>query len=187
MGRTTPPGQTASPRFRFAGIRLSKHGHIRAPPAPFSRRTHQDRPGGTILPENSKATGDATESMAIHELVCRGYLVSVPFGDNSKYDLVVDDEGTLYRVQCKTAWRTTRNTIRFNTHSQTTRDGQYHESTYDGEIDAFVVRFPETETLYWVDIEDAADKKTSLRFEAKIDHPAINWADDFELGDELPS
>lgn len=147
----------------------------------------QECPGVTIPPENSKAIGDTTESRIIHELVRRGYLVSVPFGDNSKYDLVVDDEGSIYRIQCKTAWRTSPHTIRFNTHSQTTKDGEYHETTYEGEIDAFVVRFPETETLYWIDIDDAASKKAVLRFEAEIDHPAINWATDFELGDEIPT
>lgn len=119
-------------------------------------------------------------------MVRRGYLVSVPFGDNSKYDLVVDDEGTLYRVQCKTAWQTSRDTIRFNTHSQTTKDGEYHETTYHGVIDAFIVGYPERDTLYWIDIADATEHKMDLRYDAAIDHPSINWAEDFELGDEIP-
>lgn len=112
--------------------------------------------------------------------------MSVPFGDTEKYDLVIDDDGTFYRVQCKTAWITDRDTIRFNTHSQTTRDGEYHESGYDGKIDAFIVRNPATEQLFWIDIQDANSTRMDLNYSAAIDHPSVNWAEDYELGDEIP-
>lgn len=135
---------------------------------------------------NSKRRGDATESRVIHELVTAGHDVAVPFGDNAKYDLVVDDGGDLYRIQCKTAWQTEKGTARFNTHSQTTREGEYHETTYDGEIDAFAVYYPVRDSLYWIDIEDATDQKMHLRFEAEIDHPSINWAEEFEFDGEIP-
>lgn len=135
---------------------------------------------------NSKQKGDETEAKIVHELIASGYSVSVPFGDNDKYDLVVDDSRELYRIQCKTAWETEKGTVRFNTHSQTTRAGEYHESTYHGEIDAFLVRFPPTETLYWVDIGDATTQKMELRTEAEIDHPSINWAEAFEFDGEIP-
>jgi hypothetical protein len=130
---------------------------------------------------NTKSVGDETEVAVLHELVEAGWSVSIPFGDNDKYDLVVDDGDELYRVQCKTAWRNKPETIRFNTHSQTTRGGEYHESTYDEAADAFVVRFPENERLYWIDVADASEQKMELRFEAAIDHPSINWAADYEF------
>lgn len=40
--------------------------------------------------------------------------------------------------------------------------------------------------LYWVDIDDAPESKMDLRYDAAIDHPAINWAEEYELGDEIP-
>lgn len=123
----------------------------------------------------------------IHELVVRGYGISIPFGDNEKYDLIVDDDGTLYRIQCKTAWRTKVGTIRFNTRSQTTRDGEYYQSTYYGEIDAFVVWYPGDQQLFWINISDAPASQMDLRYEADIDHPSINWAEEFEFGDDIPS
>ena len=95
-------------------------------------------------------------------------------------------DGSLYRLQCKTAWRSAVDTVRFNTHSQTTRDGEYHQSDYFGDIDAFVVWYPKEDQLYWIDIEEANASKMDLRYDAAIDHPAINWADDYELGDEIP-
>lgn len=138
------------------------------------------------MPRNSKDRGDETEARVIHELVSCGYSVSLPFGDNNKYDLVLDAGGELYRIQCKTGWTTKKGTMRFNTHSQTTRNGEYHESTYHGDIDAFLVRHPETEKLYWINIDDATEQKMELRFEADIDHPSINWAQEYEFTGEIP-
>lgn len=138
-----------------------------------------------MVRQNSKTLGDETEISIIHELVMAGYGVSLPFGDNDPYDIIVDDDGDLYRVQCKTAWLTSVGTIRFNTHSQTIRDGEYVETTYPDEIDAFAVRAPHNHMIYWVDIQDATDQKMDLRYEAKIDHPSINWAQDFEFQGDI--
>lgn len=137
----------------------------------------------TTLPStgNSKDVGDETEAKALTTLIELGYSVSVPFGDDDPYDLIADDGDQLYRVQCKTAWQNKEHTIRFNTHSQTTKNGDYHEKPYTGRIDVFLVRYPPTETLYWIPIEEATIQKMELRFESKIDHPAINWASDYEL------
>jgi hypothetical protein len=140
-----------------------------------------------LADQNTKHRGDATESKIIHELISDGYSVSVPFGDNDKYDLIVDDSGKLHRIQCKTAWENKPETIRFNTHSQTTANGEYHEKTYHDEIDAFVVRYPETEQLYWISIDEATKQKMELRFEADLNHPSINWARNYEYRGNIPS
>ena len=46
--------------------------------------------------------GDITESKVIAFCIELGYKVSVPFGDY-RYDLIVDDDKKLYKVQIKTA------------------------------------------------------------------------------------
>ncbi|MFD1565515.1 group I intron-associated PD-(D/E)XK endonuclease [Haloarchaeobius amylolyticus] len=135
---------------------------------------------------NSKSIGDETESRALSKLIAHGYSVSVPFGDNDRYDLVVDDEDGLYRLQCKTAWSNKRNTLRFNIHSQTTKDGDYHEHTYHGSIDAFLVYYPANGQFYWIDAADATEQKMELRFDSEIDHPAINWATEYEFDGTIP-
>ncbi len=89
-------------------------------------------------------------------------------------------------MQCKTAWQNKDRTIRFNTHSQTTKEGEYHEQTYHNQIDAFVVRYPPDETLYWIPVHEATTQKMELRFDAKINHPSINWAHEYELSEEIP-
>ncbi|WP_247729705.1 group I intron-associated PD-(D/E)XK endonuclease [Halovivax limisalsi] len=130
---------------------------------------------------NSKDVGDETEAKVISAAISAGYSVSIPFGDNDKYDLVLDDGDELLRVQCKTAWENKSETIRFNTHSQTTKEGAYHEATYQDAIDAFLVRYPPDERFFWIDAADATTQKMELRFDGTIDHPSINWAVEYEL------
>ena len=65
-----------------------------------------------IVRINSKTRGDETEITIIHDLITAGYGVAIPFGDNDPYDIIVDNDGELYRVQCKTAWQTNTGRIR---------------------------------------------------------------------------
>lgn len=52
---------------------------------------------------NSKKQGTLGVSKAISYFVERGNSVSIPLGDDQRYDLVVDIEGKLYRVEVKTS------------------------------------------------------------------------------------
>lgn len=135
---------------------------------------------------NSKDTGDLSELKIIGAFISSGYQVAIPFGDNSKFDVVLIDSDEMYRVQCKTAWTDGPGSFRFNTHSQTTKDGQYHETTYEHAIEAFAVYYPQDDKVYWIEPGDAASKKMNLRTSAKIDHPSINWAADYEFDGRIP-
>ena len=52
---------------------------------------------------DTKAIGDVSEAMILTEFLKAGFPVLVPFGDNRRYDLVVEVGGHFLRVQCKTA------------------------------------------------------------------------------------
>lgn len=135
---------------------------------------------------NTKDRGDETEAKIIHELISRGYSVSTPFGDNDKYDVILDDDRTLYRVQCKTGWLEDE-CVRFKTASKTTVDGEVSRVDYEGEIEAFAVRCRDTGQLYWIPEEDAGQKNTYLRVvEPEIDHPSVNLAEEYEFDENLP-
>jgi hypothetical protein len=140
------------------------------------------------MPEtNTKDRGDETEAKVIHELIARGYSVSVPFGDNDKYDLIVDDGRSLLRVQCKTGWIEDE-CVRFKTASKTTVDGEVRRTDYEGEIEAFAIRCKDTGTLYWVPEKESGRKNTYLRVsDPKIDHPNVNLATEYEFDANLPS
>jgi PD-(D/E)XK endonuclease len=48
-----------------------------------------------------KKKGDLAELKVAADLVARGCELSIPFGEDSSYDLVADYEGRLHRVQVK--------------------------------------------------------------------------------------
>ena len=101
--------------------------------------------------------------LALREL---GYAVSVPFGENTRYDLVVDDGCRLQRVQCKTG-RLRNGVVVFRTASsyahhphQRERQAQRH---YRGQVDSFAVYCRETGGVYLVPIEDLPREMACLR------------------------
>ena len=49
----------------------------------------------------TKRKGQIAELAVMAEAVARGYRVSIPYGEDAPYDLVVERNGQLERVQCK--------------------------------------------------------------------------------------
>jgi len=49
----------------------------------------------------TKRKGQIAELAVMAEAVARGYRVSIPFCEDSPYDMIVDRNGRLERVQCK--------------------------------------------------------------------------------------
>ena len=53
---------------------------------------------------DTKLIADIAESAVVTELLKRGFRVLRPVGDRLPYDLAIDDNGTLIRIQVKCAW-----------------------------------------------------------------------------------
>jgi hypothetical protein len=136
---------------------------------------------------NTKHVGDTSEARILAALLERGYSVSVPFGDNDPYDLVVEAADGFHRVQVKTGW-IEEGCIRFKTASKTTVDGDAVRRDYaPEEVDVFAVRCRETEDCYWVPLDDAGRKNTYLRVETPdIDHPSVRLAEKYRFDTALP-
>jgi hypothetical protein len=83
-----------------------------------------------------------------------GYDLLVPFGENTRYDLVIDDGYRLARVQCKTG-RLRQGAVLFATCScyGHHRNPETARRAYEGEVDFFAVFCPETRGVYLVPIE----------------------------------
>jgi PD-(D/E)XK endonuclease len=107
--------------------------------------------------EHPKAIGDRTTLAIMLALRQAGYLLLVPFGENSRYDLVIDDGLRLARVQCKTG-RLRSGAVLFNTCSSYAHhpNPKLRRRDYSGEIDFFGVYCAETGGVYLVPIEDAS-------------------------------
>jgi PD-(D/E)XK endonuclease len=105
--------------------------------------------------EHPKAIGDRTTLAVMQALDLAGYSLAVPFGENVRYDLVIDDGERLFRVQCKTG-RLRQGAVRFAACSTYHHHAQplHWSRDYLGQIDYFAVYCPETTGVYLVPIED---------------------------------
>lgn len=56
-----------------------------------------------MLFNENQIRGITTELQVAQKFIEAGYIVSVPYGNNSRYDLIVDTDNKLYRVQIKHA------------------------------------------------------------------------------------
>lgn len=134
--------------------------------------------------EHPKRIGDRTTLAVMLALTDSGYDVAVPFGENTRYDLIVDDGVQLLRVQCKTG-RIRGGAIEFPTassyyHHPNEKPTQRH---YRGQVDVFAVYCRHTSGVYLIPIDVLPLDRAYLR----IDPPAngqrrrIRFAADYEV------
>ncbi len=116
------------------------------------------------MKRDTKRTGDISEIVVITAFIKAGYVVSVPFGENHRYDLIADKDGVLSRIQVKTG-RLKDGSIQFNTFSSHFNRGMSSMQKYTGQIEAFGVFCPEVTAVFVVPV-DAATDKGYLRWEA---------------------
>lgn len=113
---------------------------------------------------NTKAVGNVTEAMVLAALTKAGHHVLIPWGDNLRYDLALDNNGSFVRVQCKTG-RLQNGAIVFSVASTVGRMGTGHR-TYADEADMFGVYCPETDGVYLVPVVGCGNRECSLRVTA---------------------
>ena len=113
---------------------------------------------------NTKVKGDATEGAVLAELLRLRLPVLIPFGDNQRYDLVVDSGGRFVRVQCKTGCL--RNGCVLFRACSSNRKGV--KSAYHGHADVFGVYCEALDTVYFVKVDEVGVSTTSLRVEKAL-------------------
>lgn len=110
-----------------------------------------------------KEVGERSEGVILAKLLLAGKVVLQPFGDNQRYDLVVDEGGQFIRIQCKTG-HVKNGVIIFNSCST-----HYHRgkgwSGYHDEADVFAVYVPKLEQVYILPVKDVPSQKVYLRLE----------------------
>jgi hypothetical protein len=135
--------------------------------------------------DHPKAVGDRTALATMLALSEAGFAVSVPFGENTRYDLIADDGVRLRRVQCKTG-RLRSGAIRFavcSCYGHHFRPGNARRD-YHGEVDDFAVYCPDNQRVYLVPIGDLpVTTQAALRVEPTRNRQAkrIRMAAAYEL------
>ena len=138
---------------------------------------------------NKKALGERSQAIIIFRLLEAGYNVLTPYGDNMRYDLVIEDaDGQFWRVQCKTGWIEEDGAlIEFATASSYyhTRAGrtEHGRKDYRGQIEYFAVYCPDTAKVYLVPIDHVGTTNAKLRLvpAKNKQEKHIRWAKDYEL------
>ena len=127
---------------------------------------------------NTKDKGDISEAMVLARLLQLGKKVAIPFGENHRYDLLIDDGGVFTRVRCKTA-RIRKGCVVFNARSTNARISM----NYRGEADLFIAYCPQIEKFYQVDVALAAAAFVTLRLEPTKNNQeaGVKYARDHEL------
>lgn len=90
---------------------------------------------------DSNIKGDISMACVIAELTKQGISVSIPMTDNRRYDLIMDYNGRLYRMQVKTInYKPNEGTLTFKTVSSNTTKtkGNYERKYQFDEIEGFL-------------------------------------------------
>ncbi len=133
-----------------------------------------------------KTIGDRSALAVMLALQELGFSVMVPFGENTRYDLVIDDGVRLARVQCKTG-RLRDGAVRFAVCSTYGHhpNPRVVRRDYSGEVDFFAVHCPETDGVYLIPIDRLPlTREGALRVEPPKNNQRIGvrLASDYEIG-----
>src|ERR1700694_2275226 len=86
------------------------------------------------LRRDTKSVGDRSEIEVMAALIRHGYLISIPYGENHRYDLLADDGKRVARTQVKTGRLLPTGVITFNCYSSHFHRGGPCRS-YIGEVE----------------------------------------------------
>ena len=128
---------------------------------------------------NTTQIGTITEGAILAALLRAGKTVLVPFGDQPDYDLVMEDDGCYFRIQCKTG-RWSQGSVQFNlyTMAQDTGSGRHTRRCYSERVDFYGVYCPDIAKTYLVPNRGLAKAACTLRVEPTANNQSknIRWA-----------
>jgi PD-(D/E)XK endonuclease len=135
---------------------------------------------------HTQKTGNISESAVVTRLLQCGYFVLTPYGQNHRYDLVIEDaDGKFWRVQVKTGWVDEEQAlIKFNTASSYNRTVQYKGwRNYRGQCEYFAVYVEALNKVYFIPVDDVGTTNATLRLSPSKNKQEKNvrWAQNYEL------
>jgi hypothetical protein len=140
-----------------------------------------------LTPSQKGAAAEAAITAAVIQL---GLTVLRPLCEGRRYDLIIDLEPTLLRVQCKLA-RRLGGVLAI--HLQTCRhtpNGYVYTSYSSSEIDAVAVYSSELNRSFLLPVAEVSGMRgVSLRLESTKNNQAlgVRWARDYELEAVIPT
>lgn len=134
---------------------------------------------------DTKSSGERTEAVVLAELLKEGYVVLLPFGDNQRYNMVVESAGRFIRIQCKTARMRGIASFSFKVCS-TYAHRNRPQRTYRGDADVFAVYLPDNGQVYMIPVDEVGVSEARLQLAGSLrKHGRV--AESYLLKDWVPS
>lgn len=134
----------------------------------------------------TQSIGNVNELQCLTAFVQLGYECSIPFGNGAKYDFIVDVEGKLIRIQCKSSHYVNNkgivdyNAFSFSTCSQTTNTKKTVRHTYNSsQVDYFATYF--NGNVYVVPVDECSTNKTLRLCPPSNGNKSYNRAENYLL------
>lgn len=138
----------------------------------------------------TKRQGNVTEMECMLAFMNLGYQVSIPFGEDSRYDFIADVNNKLYRIQCKHSSPIIDNNIVTSIHFKTVRQSGNQASHWTRtkytkeEIDYFATSYEGK--CYLVPVDQCSLEKTLRIVPPKNNQTkGITFLKDCELSEVL--
>lgn len=128
---------------------------------------------------NTKSIGNIGELRAITKLYEMGLTVSLPYGDNARFDFIVGSSNLL-RIQVKTSNTANEDYVEFYLQSSQAHRGRGKES-YSNDIDAFILVDLINDKIFFLDQLDRTSIKLRYNTPKGVNQHSINYATDYSL------
>lgn len=128
----------------------------------------------------TKDKGDFAEARVLADLVGRGLRVAIPYGDNARYDLILERAGKFERVQVKYV-ESGKEVITLRCYSTTVKaGGVYTTNLYTpDQIDWIAAYDRDSETCYYVPaahLNDQGYVTLRIAFPRNAQTKGVRWA-----------
>ncbi len=131
---------------------------------------------------NSKTYGDIAELAVAAKLAKMGYIVSRPLSDNAPYDLIIDKNGTLQKVQVK-ARKSRKGCVFVELYSNTTSGSRMYQKK---DFDILAIYHIETGDIALVDHNEINTKQLILQIGSSKrfskNSPSMKFFEDYSQG-----
>lgn len=132
---------------------------------------------------NSKDKGNIGEAIILAEFVKRNIQVSIPFGDNARYDLIAEFNGKLNRIQVKYCNQkiTENDSITCPCSSSLNHITNKKLSSYENDIDYMAFYLTQWNVCLLVPIEKIGTRKTIIfrRTAPRNNQSNVNFIQDY--------
>jgi hypothetical protein len=129
----------------------------------------------------TKEKGNLTELQCLTAFYELGYKVSIPYGENCRYDFILDVNNTLLKIQVKTSRFVSEECFVFSTRStRVNSKGNFSKNYTKDEIDYFATFYQGK--CYLIPVEECGvEKKLRFCYPSNGQKKGISLAQDYEL------